>query len=59
MTKSFLTLKAYKLLGAKKGNLLLQEEQSAQELKMSELVEQGYFKELTEEESLAIYKSQN
>lgn len=58
MTKSFLTLKAYKPLGAEKGNLILQSEKSAEELEMSKLVEQGYFKELTDEESLIIYKAQ-
>jgi len=59
MTISFVALKAYKPLGASKGDLLVQSEDSADELKMSELVGLGYFKEVSEVESLEIYKQQS
>jgi hypothetical protein len=58
MTKSYLALKKYDLLGTKKGDLIIQSEKSADELKMYDLCEEKYFKLLTEEESLALYKKQ-
>jgi hypothetical protein len=59
MTKSFLTLKEYLPLGASKGDLLLQSEESAKKYNMDKLIEDGFFREVSESESLTIYQQQN
>lgn len=59
MTRHFKTLKVYKPLGAAKGDILVQNDQSATELGMDSLVEQGFFQELTQDEAVSESKSQH
>jgi hypothetical protein len=58
MTRSFLALKEYKPLGACKGHLIIQSEDSSKEFGMDGLIKKGFFKELTDEESLKLYREQ-
>ena len=58
MTKSYLTLKDYdKIGGAKKGDIILMAEDSAEELGIDKL--KDYFKLLTEAEALKLNPSKS
>ena len=55
MTRHFLTLKDCATLG-RCGDVILQSDKSAAEIGMDELVEKGFFRELTAEEAAKLHR---
>lgn len=59
MTKSYLSLKKCEHMASAKNQLVIVNGTDENLKVMSKLVDDGFFKEISDEESLAIYQKQN